>query len=113
VTESGFEAPAFSVEADRRGPAAVVTVSGELDISTAPEFQAALDRLEPGFEQLVVDLSSCSFFASSGISILLDEKERAARAGFELVIVKAPPPVQRMFDLVGLHEKLTFQEPSD
>lgn len=107
-----FRAPAFSVEVERTGSTATVAVIGELDISTSPELRAALLGLEPGYDRLVVDLSGCSFFASSGISILLEENARGAEAGFELVVIKAPPEVQRMFDLAGLDEKLTFQEPA-
>ena len=110
MTDS-FRAPAFAVEVDRTGSTATVAVVGELDIATSPQLSAALRGLEPGYDRLVVDLSGCSFFASSGISILLEEHARAVEEGFELVIVKAPPPVQRMFDLAGLDEKLTFQDP--
>jgi anti-sigma B factor antagonist len=101
----------FAAEIARRGPVAIVTVTGELDIATSPQLVAALAGLEPGYDRLVVDLSGCSFFASSGISILLDENDRAARDGFELVIVKAPHDVQRMFDLAGLDDRLKFEEP--
>jgi anti-anti-sigma factor len=89
---------------------AILGVKGELDIATSPRFEAELARLEPGYEKLVVDLSDCLFFASSCISILLQEQERAEREGFELVVIKAPPKVQRMFDLARLDDKLTFVE---
>jgi anti-anti-sigma factor len=107
-----FEAPEFSIETGRDGPVATVTVKGELDVATSPELIAAIVALEPGYEELVVDLSGCSFFASSGISVLLDENARAAAEGFRLVVVKAPPQVQRIFDLTSLHDMITFREPS-
>ena len=47
--------------------------------------------------------------ASSGISILLEEAHRAGIDGFELIVIKAPPDVHRMFDLAGLQDKLTFR----
>jgi anti-sigma B factor antagonist len=109
VTDS-FRAPAFAIEAERDGARARLAVIGELDIATTPQLVAALAALEPGYETLVVDLSRCTFFASSGISILLDENDRAAREGFELVVIKPPPQVQRMFDLAGLDDRLTFRE---
>ena len=108
---NSFQAPAFAVEVDRTGSTATVAVVGELDIATSPQLRAALGGLEPGYETLVVDLSRCTFFASSGISILLEESHRAKEDGFELVVIKAPPEVQRMFDLAGLEDKLTFRDP--
>ena len=105
-----FRAPPFSVEVARDGPSATVAVLGELDIATSPQLQGAIASLEPGYARLVIDLSRCSFFASSGISILLDEHARGEEEGFEVVVIKARPDVQRMFDLTRLDEKLTFQE---
>jgi anti-anti-sigma factor len=106
-----FEAPEFAIHADRTGPVATVAVNGELDVATAPELIAAIAALEPGYEELVIDLSECSFFASSGISVLLDENARGAAEGFKLVVVKAPPEVQRIFDLTSVDEMITFREP--
>ena len=106
-----FEAPEFALHSDREGPIATVAVKGELDVATAPDLIAAILALEPGYEELVIDLSECSFFASSGISVLLDENARATSEGFRLVVVKAPPEVQRIFDLTSLDEMITFREP--
>jgi anti-anti-sigma factor len=110
VTET-FQPPPFGVEVARDGTTATVAVHGELDLSTTPQLTEAIASLEPGYEQLVVDLSRCTFFASSGISILLEQNHRAAQDGFELVVIKASRDVQRMFDLAGLDDKLTFRDP--
>ena len=105
-----FEVPEFAIHANREGPVATVAIKGELDVATAPDLIAAIAALEPGYEELVIDLSECSFFASSGISVLLDENARAASEGFRLVVVKALPEVQRIFDLTSLDGMLTFRE---
>jgi anti-anti-sigma factor len=110
LTET-FQPPPFGVEVTRDGASATIAILGELDIATTPELTEALRSLEPGYETLVVDLSRCTFFASSGISILLEESQRAKEEGFELVVIKAPAEVQRMFDLAGLDDKLTFRDP--
>ena len=110
MTET-FEPAPFGVEVARTGASATVAILGELDISTTPQLTEALASLEPGYDTLVVDLSRCTFFASSGISILLQQSQRAKAEGFELVVIKAPAEVQRMFDLAGLDDKLTFRDP--
>ena len=106
-----FNLPPFGIESARDGATATIAILGELDISTTPDLTDALASLEPGYETLVIDLSRCTFFASSGISILLEQSHRAKQDGFELVVIKAPPMVQRMFDLAGLDDKLTFRDP--
>jgi len=110
LTET-FQPPPFGIEVTRDAASATIAILGELDISTTPDLTEALGSLEPGYETLVVDLSRCTFFASSGISILLEESQRAKEEGFELVVIKAPAEVQRMFDLAGLDDKLTFRDP--
>jgi anti-anti-sigma factor len=110
VTET-FEPAPFGIELARDGATATIAVLGELDISTTPQLTEGLRSLEPGYQTLVVDLSRCTFFASSGISILLEKSHRAKEEGFELVVIKAPAEVQRMFDLAGLDDKLTFRDP--
>jgi anti-anti-sigma factor len=106
-----FQPPPFGIEVARDGTTATIAILGELDISTTPQLTDALGALEPGYETLVVDLSRCTFFASSGISILLEQAHRAKQEGFELVVIRAPHDVQRMFDLAGLDDKLTFRDP--
>jgi anti-anti-sigma factor len=110
VTETNGRAPKFEVVPQRDGAVATLFVRGELDIATTPKLEAGFAGLEPGYQTLVVDLTECSFFASSGISLLLDQNARHDEAGIKMVVVKAPPDVQRMFDLLALDERLTFVE---
>ena len=110
MTETNGRAPKFEVVPERDGTVATLFVRGELDIATTPKLEAGFAGLEPGYERLVVDLTECSFFASSGISLLLDQGARHREAGVEMLVVKAPSEVQRMFDLLALDERLTFVE---
>jgi anti-sigma B factor antagonist len=108
VTQTDGRTPKFEVASGCHGAVATLIVRGELDIATTPQLEAGFAGLEPGYETLVVDLTECTFFASSGISLLLDQHARHEEAGVEMQIVKAPADVQRMFDLLGLDERLTF-----
>jgi anti-anti-sigma factor len=110
VTET-FKPPPFAIEVERRTTTAIVAIIGEFDLSTTPQLARSLESLEPGYEKLIIDLSRCTFFASSGISLLVAQNRRAEHERFELVVIKPPPEVQRMFELVGLDEELTFQDP--
>jgi anti-sigma B factor antagonist len=110
VTKISGDPPQFEVALERDGTVATILVRGELDIATTPALEAAFARLEPGYQTLVVDLTECTFFASSGISLLLEHNARAKEEGIEFVVVKAPSDVQRMFDLLGLDQRLTFIE---
>jgi anti-anti-sigma factor len=110
VTDT-FEAPQFAAETKRDGNVATIIATGELDYATTPDFQEAFDSLEPGYETLVIDLSGCTFFASSGITLLLEQNAIAQEQGIEFVVIRAPHEVQRMFDLLNLGDRLTFRDP--
>lgn len=59
--------------------AAVLAVSGEIDMVTAPRFEEALmSTLNDRPETLVVDLSEVEFFASAGLSSLVAAYQHAA-----------------------------------
>jgi anti-sigma B factor antagonist len=81
----------------------VVAVSGEIHVSTAPEFSRGLVALqEAGATALVLDLRGVEFIDSTGLSVLLNALRRARRAGGRLAIVCANPTVLRLFEITGL-----------
>lgn len=66
---------------------AALHVSGELDLSTCDELQAAIDdAFALGLPMLRVDLRSLQFIDSTGIGCLLRLAERARREGRELEV---------------------------
>ncbi|MBJ7382979.1 MAG: STAS domain-containing protein [Mycolicibacterium sp.] len=86
------------------GDVAVVGVSGELDMLTAPELAGAIEaaaRKNPA--ALVVDLSAVDFLASAGMSTLITAHEDIApRARFALVA--DGPATSRPLRLVGIDQ---------
>jgi anti-anti-sigma factor len=104
---------AFSVDVSDDGPGrAIVAVSGELDLSKAPELLDAIAALgDAGTNAVVIDLSELTFIDSSGISALIKAgRETRARGGS--VVVAAPTVnVRRVFEIVRLADVLSL-EPS-
>ncbi|MHA6801382.1 STAS domain-containing protein [Bounagaea algeriensis] len=61
-----------------RGAAAVLAVTGEVDMVTAPRFEEALtSALAKRPAILVVDLEEVEFFASTGLSALMAAHQQA------------------------------------
>jgi anti-anti-sigma factor len=67
-------ADVMTVTATRIGTAAVVTVTGELDLLTARKLMQTVDetRQWPDLAGVVVDLSAVSFLGSSGLGTLAE-----------------------------------------
>jgi D-inositol-3-phosphate glycosyltransferase len=84
---------------------AIVSVAGEVDMSTAPELAAELaDQVAKRPDAVVVDLGRISFFGSSAINVLLDAHERSASRGVPLLLAAPAPGVVRSLEIVGLSE---------
>lgn len=84
-----------------------LALRGELDLSTVDKLQSELRRLEAASPPLLVlDLSKLTFLDSTGLRCVLTADERARESGRRLVIVRGPEPVQRVFEITRLHERL-------
>jgi anti-sigma B factor antagonist len=105
----------FEVTAERLGADGLILVQGELDIATLPELEEAVTRLRSqGLERLVIDLRELGFLDSMSIELLLRLHGELTAAGAELVIVRGPHAVNRIFDLMELERVLTLvDEPPD
>ena len=105
----------FHVTAERSGVAALVEVRGELDIATLPEFERAVTRMRAqGLERMVIDLRELSFLDSMSIELLLRLNGELTATGADLVVVRGPRAVNRIFDLMELERVLTLvDEPPD
>jgi anti-anti-sigma factor len=96
--------PALHAEVVRDDDLAVIlTVSGEIDLATAPSLAAALDEIEAASGRSVhLDLAEVTFLDSSGISVLVNCRRRLEDAGGGLVLHRATPTVRRVLEISGL-----------
>jgi len=99
-------APDFEVSVLRLAGTAVVHVTGELDIATAPMLADVLHALESPCDRVILDLSALTFIDSVGMRLAVSEYERATVDGFEFALAGAAGPVLRALRLVGLDVSL-------
>jgi len=87
---------------------AVVTISGEHDLSTAPNLRRRLDSLLDDGTATVVDLSPATFIDSSILGVILDGRRRAGEAdiGFAVVHANGADAVDRVLEVTGLRAEL-------
>ncbi|MFD9080138.1 STAS domain-containing protein [Streptomyces erythrochromogenes] len=87
------------------GPgAAVVRVSGELDIDRAPALRTELNDAiasAPDSADVAVDLSAMSFCDSSGLNALLGARLHAEEAGHLLRLVAPSAQMVRLLEMTG------------
>lgn len=92
----------------RAGPAIVVPLAGEIDLTNR---QQAYDRLYAAFVSgapiVIADLTGMTFCDCGSMRRLLAVQQRAAARGGQLRLVIPPAsPVRRVADLTGLDHRL-------
>ncbi|WP_049565352.1 STAS domain-containing protein [Nonomuraea sp. SBT364] len=87
--------------------AAVLSLSGELDIAVAAELRQCMAEAIASAEppRVVVDLKGVSFCDSSGLSVLLSGLSGAEAAGGALVLCELHPRLKRVLNVTGLHRR--------
>jgi anti-anti-sigma factor len=94
--------------------AALLVLSGELDIASAPELEQALAEIASEQVKLVVvDLRKLEFMDSTGLSVIVRAHQRLSEQDCELTLVKGPPQVQRLLDLTGVAERVRLGSAPD
>jgi anti-sigma B factor antagonist len=91
-----------------RDGAVVVSVGGEIDLSTAPAFEAAIaTALEGDPPVLVIDLSDVSFMASVGLRVLAATQEKFGKSA-QVAVVASNPAASRPIQLTGLDSVISL-----
>ena len=104
----------FGIETEGRGAAVVLSLTGDLDLSSAEEAERGIDEAMAGRpELLVLDLSGLEFMDSSGLRVVVNAHRHAQEDGRRVAIVKGPQIVQRVFEITRLAERMSFVDSLD
>lgn len=100
--------PAFRILTNESGSRVEVAIEGELDLATAPQLHAEFDRIGAleGVELVIVDLRNLAFLDSTGLEAIVKFEALSGAEGIELVVVRGPRAVERLFAVMQLDQKL-------
>lgn len=87
---------------DERDDRVVLSVSGEIDMQTAPALRAQVDDLDVSHRTLVLDLEGVAFVDSSGLGALLGIKKQQDRGGGRLLLARVSPAVSRIIEITKM-----------
>jgi anti-sigma B factor antagonist len=86
----------------RRGrDEAVVSVQGDVDLTTFGAVQSALRAACEGVTVLVLDLRHVDFMDTSGLRLVISEQRRAQAGGYRFVVIRGSGKIQRLFEIAG------------
>jgi anti-anti-sigma factor len=86
--------------------AARLTMTGELDVTTASRAAVHVRRAQDESRVLICEISGLWFVDVTGLRVLVDAAVYARRTGRRLLVANAPPIVPRMLRLLGLEQAI-------
>ena len=94
----------FDIKTEQLGDDAyVISLAGEVDLYTAPEFKERMvELIESGKKQIVVDLSQATFIDSTTLGVLVGGVKRLRPAGGSLTLVCTDDNITKIFEITGL-----------
>ena len=93
----------FDLRTDVLGDSATLSLSGELDVATAPELRDQVVRLiSEGRNRLVFDCTSLDFIDSTGLGVLIGARARCLAANGSVALAGVKPALQRLLMVTGI-----------
>jgi anti-sigma B factor antagonist len=112
VTTSSGEARGIQLTEETFEPAGLIfTVSGELDIATAPTLRDRLNEaIDAGRNRIVIDLSAIDFLDSVALATIVHAKQRLPEDGRMALAIDPSSYVMLVFESGGLPKVLDLVE---
>jgi anti-sigma B factor antagonist len=97
----------IAVQTEQSGRCTIMTLTGELDLVSAPRLRNAITSLSgESLDEVVVDLSGLTYIDSVGIGLLVASRRRLDAEGRTFSVRNANPQVRRLLEITGLVEYL-------
>jgi len=91
------------------GDSYVISLAGEVDLYTAPEFkQQLLEVIAQGGKDVVVDLSDTTFIDSTTLGVLVGGVKRLRSNDGQLSLVCSDRNITKIFEITGLDRVFTI-----
>jgi len=101
----------LKVTSRAQGDHTIMSVTGEIDLYTAPTLQSELmSALGPGSVKLIVDMSGVDFCDSTGINVLLAAHRQARERGGDLQLASPASATRKVLQVTGLETVFTVLE---
>ena len=104
----------LGLDVSQQGGWAVLAVSGEVDVATAPRLRERLvDLVSEGNHRVVVDLENVDFLDSTGLGVLVGALKRVRTHDGDLALVCTQPRILKVFEITGLTKVFSIHKSVD
>jgi anti-sigma B factor antagonist len=95
----------LELETTQRDGVSILSLSGEIDVYTAPRMrQAIVDLVDAGSVNIVIDMEKVDFLDSTGLGVLVEGLKRIRTRGGSLSLVVTQDKIVKIFDITGLNK---------
>ena len=100
----------FDIKTEQlRDDAYVISLAGEVDLYTAPEFkQQLLEVIAQGASNVIVDFSNTTFIDSTTLGVLVGGVKRLRTNDGQLTLVCSDRNITKIFEITGLDRVFTI-----
>ena len=98
----------MTITTNQSGSTLTISVSGRIDTTTAPEFEAKVKSLINGVTELTLDFEKVDYVSSAGLRVLLSTQKIMNKQG-EMKLVHVNESVYEIFEVTGFSDILTIE----
>jgi len=105
----------MKIKIDEKQNMLVVSVSGKLDVMSAPELEEALSKHidEAKAKTIILNVSELDYVSSSGLRVVLLSAKRLKEIKCELVIAGLKDTVKDVFEISGFYSVFKIFETTE
>ena len=85
-----------------------VALEGRLDTTTAPELETALQAVDAGITELILDFAGLAYISSAGLRVLLTTQKKMNKQG-QMIIKNVCDDIKEIFEITGFLDILTIE----
>ena len=98
----------MTMEIKKNADAAVITVTGRLDTTTAPLLEKAITQDIGDAKNLVLDMKAVQYISSAGLRVLLGAQKKMQKIG-SMKVVHVCEAVMEVFEMTGFADILVIE----
>lgn len=98
----------MTIDKSQNGAELIITLSGRLDTTTAPQLESELKASLDGVESLILDFAELAYLSSAGLRVLLAAQKIMNRQG-SMVVRHVNETIAEVFEITGFCDILTIE----
>ena len=85
-----------------------IVLSGRLDTVTAPQLEAALEKILSDSDALVLDMANLEYISSAGLRVIL-KAQKAMNTKGTMKLIHVGESIMEVFDITGFSDFLNIE----